>query len=365
MARIANVEIECFRVPLDEILVDAKHGNHTHFELILCFIDTEDGLRGTGYTYTGGFGGGAIGAMLRDDIAPFLIGLDADGIGKIWYDLQWRVHYVGRGGIASFALSAVDIALWDIRGKRSGLPLWKLAGGNGRLVKVYAGGIDLNFSPEKLLDSIRGHLDRGFRAVKIKVGQKKLSDDFDRALAVREIIGEESGFMVDANMVWQADTAIKAARFFRDKTNALWLEEPTIPDDYQGYERIGREGGLAIGMGENLHTIYEFRQAIETGKIAYPIPDASNIGGITGFLKVAALAEANNLPVCSHGMQELHVSLVAGVVNSGWVEAHSFPIDRYTARPLVIKDGFAEAPDAPGVGVEFRYDALDAFRRKM
>ena len=157
---------------------------------------------------------------------------------------------------------------------------------------------------------------------------------------------------------------LSVAKFFRERASALWLEEPAAPDDHQGYERIGREGGLAIGSGENLHTLYEFRQAMEVGKISYPMPDASNIGGITGFLKVAALAEAHNLPVCSHGMQELHVSLVAGVANPGWVEAHSFPIDRYTARPLVIENGLAVAPDTPGTGVQFRSELLEPHRER-
>jgi L-alanine-DL-glutamate epimerase-like enolase superfamily enzyme len=362
MSIISGMEVHYFRVPLDEVLADAKHGDHTHFELITCTILTDDGLSGTGYTYTGGFGGRAIRSMLEYDIKPYVLGKDADCIGKMWFDLCWRVHYVARGGIASFAISAVDIALWDIRGRKSGLPLWKMAGGRDRRAKVYAGGIDLNFTLDRLLANTRGYLERGFRAVKIKVGQKRLSEDFDRALAVREVIGPGGDFMVDANMGWSIDTAVVAAKFFRKETQALWLEEPTIPDDYIGYERISRESGLAVGSGENLHTLQEFRLAIEIGKIGYPIPDASNIGGVTGFLKTAELAEANNLPVCSHGMQELHVSLVAGVANSGWVEAHSFPIDRYTTRPLVIEDGLAVAPDAPGTGVEFLWDKLDPHR---
>ncbi|MDR3077959.1 MAG: mandelate racemase/muconate lactonizing enzyme family protein [Planctomycetota bacterium] len=364
MSIITKAEFAYFRVPLDEVLVDAKHGDHTHFELIVCTLATDDKLTGTGYTYTGGFGGRAILALLQYDLKPYLLGQDADCVGKLWDDMQWRVHYVARGGIASFAISAVDIALWDLKGKKSGLPLWKMAGGGGRAAKVYAGGIDLNFTLDKLLANTRRYLERGFPGIKIKVGRKKLSEDFDRALAVREVMGKDGDFMVDANMGWSIDTAIKAAKFFRERANALWLEEPAAPDDHQGYERIGREGGLAIGSGENLHTLYEFRQAMEVGKISYPIPDASNIGGITGFLKVAALAEAHNLPVCSHGMQELHVSLVAGVANPGWVEAHSFPIDRYTARPLVIENGLAVAPDTPGTGVQFRYELLEPYRER-
>lgn len=364
MSLIKNVRVDYYRIPLDEVLTDARHGDHTHFELMVCRIETDDGFSGTGYTYTGGFGGRAVAAVLRHDLAPWLIGRDADAIGAMWHDLQWRIHYVARGGIASFAISAVDIALWDIRGKKAGLPLWKLAGGASRRAKVYAGGIDLNFSLPRLLDNTRRYMERGFRSIKIKVGQKRLADDYERAVKVREMIGSEGSFMVDANMGWGIDTAVTAARFFRKETQALWLEEPTDPDDFAGYERIARESGLAVATGENLHTLAEFRLALEVARVAYPLPDASNIGGITGFLKVAELAAVHNVPVSSHGMQELHVSLVAGVCNSGWVEAHSFPIERYTTRPLVIEDGMAVAPDTPGTGVEFLRDVIEPYREK-
>ena len=121
----------------------------------------------------------------------------------------------------------------------------------------------------------------------------------------------------------------------------------------QGYARIREEGGLAIAQGENLHTLHEFTHALTRGKVDFPQPDASNIGGVTGWVKVANLAQALNLPVCSHGMQELHVSLMSAMPNSGWMEVHSFPIDQYTTRPLRIdpETGRALAPDTPGTGV--------------
>ena len=156
MAEIVDIDARLFRIPLAEVLVDAKHGDHTHFELITATVRLADGSEGTGYTYTGGKGGHAILAMIEHDLAPFLMGRDADRVEALYDAMQWHVHYVARGGIASFAISAVDIALWDLRGKATGQPLWKMAGGSGRQCKAYCGGIDLNFPLEKLLDSIRG-----------------------------------------------------------------------------------------------------------------------------------------------------------------------------------------------------------------
>jgi L-alanine-DL-glutamate epimerase-like enolase superfamily enzyme len=358
MAQIKSIETGHYRIPLPVALSDSTHGVMTAFEVITVRVKDADGHDGVGYTYTTGHNGGAVADLARREIPEIVAGCDADLIENLWQKVWWGLHYGGRGGPTVLALSAFDMALWDLKAKRAGLPLWKFLGGHEREVPCYAGGIDLDLSVDDLLRQTDGNLEKGFRAIKCKAGREKMSEDIARVSAMRRHLGDDFPLMVDANMKWSVDEAIRRARAFRE-FDLVWLEEPIIPDDVAGHVRVMQEGGVAIATGENFRTLWEFKQMIAAGGVSYPEPDVTNCGGITPFMKICHLAEAFNLPVTSHGAHDVTVHLLAAVPNRFYLETHGFGLDRYIADPLEIRDGKAIAPDRPGHGIAFDWKGLE------
>jgi L-alanine-DL-glutamate epimerase-like enolase superfamily enzyme len=354
---IKDLHTNFYRIPLPVVLSDSTHGEITHFDLITARIVTDDGLEGVGYTFTPGTGGSAIHALIEHDLHDCLIGQDPRRIEHLWNRMWWHVHFAGRGGAVVFAISAIDIALWDLAAKAADEPWWRFLGGDDNRVHAYAGGVDLHFTLDALVKQTEGFLDQGFRAIKMKVGRDHLSEDLERVAHIRNLLGPDLPLMVDANMGWRVDEAIRGARAFAEH-NVYWLEEPTIPDDYAGHAQIAREGGVPIATGENLRTLHEFEHMIRYGEIAFPEPDVAICGGVTTWLKIARLAEANNLPVTSHGVHDLHVHLLSAVPNASFLEVHMFGLERFIQHPIVIEEGYAVAPDRPGHGVELDWDAL-------
>jgi L-alanine-DL-glutamate epimerase-like enolase superfamily enzyme len=361
MNRIASLRTDLHHVPLPVVLTDSTHGEMRHFELVTVRLVDSDGVEGTGYTYTVGAGGAGIRELIARDLAPALQDASAADTEALWQRMWWTLHYGGRGGQAASAISAVDIALWDLKAKRASLPLYRLLGGFDARVPCYAGGIDLGLTLDELLAQTDANLARGFRAIKMKVGRPKLSEDVARVHAMRRHLGDDFPLMADANMRWGVDQAIQSARRL-SSANLVWLEEPTIPDDVAGHARILREGGVPIATGENLHTLHEFSSFVRAQAVSVPEPDVTNCGGVTVFMKVAHLAESFNLPVTSHGAHDVTVHLLAAVPNRSYLEAHGFGLDRYIAAPLRIEEGVAIAPERPGHGVEFDWPALEPLK---
>ncbi len=358
---VKGIEVGHYRIELEQALTDSMHGEMRGFEIVTVRLTSSDGGEGVGYTYTCGRNGGAIADILRREIAELVVGEDPVRIEHIWNKIWWALHYGGRGGPTVLAISALDTALWDMKARKAGLPLWRLLGGNDPRVPCYAGGIDLELTADELIRQTEGNLAKGFRAIKMKVGRDRLGEDVAKLAAMREFLGEEFPLMVDANMKWTVEQAIRAARAFA-AYQPYWLEEPIWPDDVAGHARVMSEGGLPIATGENLRTLWDFRHLIASGGVSFPEPDVTNCGGVSAFMKIAHLAEAFNLPVTSHGAHDVAVHLLAAVSNCSYLEAHGFGLDDYLAHSLVIEDGKAIAPERPGHGMDFDWAALERIK---
>lgn len=360
MPAIDRIQTDHYLLPLPRALEDSMHGVMTGFEVVTARVTDAEGATGTGYTFTCGVNGGAIADILRREMGPRALGRDADLIEALWRDLWWDFHYGGRGGPTVLALSALDMALWDLKARRAGLPLYRLLGGFDPAVPCYAGGIDIDLSPAELVDQTHANLARGHRAIKMKVGRDRLSEDVAKLAALRDTFGPDMPLMADANMKYTVDGAIRAARAFAD-FDLTWFEEPIVPEHPEGHARVAAEGGIPVASGENLRSVWEFRQAI-LGGVTFPEPDVTNCGGITPFLKIAHLAEAFHLPVTSHGAHDITVHLLAAVPNRSYLEAHGFGLEAYVETPLQIVEGRALAPERPGHGITFDWERLERVR---
>ena len=357
MSRIAGVEI--YQVDLEPKVVrtDAIQA-FVRQETPIVRITCDDGAQGVGYTYTIGTGGSSVFSLLRDHLAPRLLGQDADRIEAVWKDLYFHTHATAVGAITSLALAAIDTALWDLRCRRAGLPLWRAAGGAHARVPTYTtegGWLQLS-TPELVGQAVEAKR-AGFRGAKIKVGKPHVSEDVERLAAVRAAVGGVFELMVDANQGFTVSEAIRRAHAY-DPFGLAWLEEPLPAEDLSGHVELARAAPMPIAVGESIYALQHFREYLERDACSIVQVDCARIGGITPWLKVAHLAESFGVAVCPHFLMELHVSLAAAVPNGAWVE-YIPQLDDITSSRMTLRDGYAVPPGEPGLGIEWDFAAIE------
>jgi L-alanine-DL-glutamate epimerase-like enolase superfamily enzyme len=353
--KIERIETALYRLPLTP-MGDAGHGAIDAEELITLTLSAE-GLEGHGYAYTIGRGGHAIKCLIDRDITPLLLGQDAGDIQGIW-DLLWqRLLYVGRGGLAAFAVAAVDIALWDLRGLRQGEPLYALLGAQAREIPAYGSGVDLPLPLEELLAQTERFMERGFPGVKVKIGRPDPADDERRVGAVRELIGPDVDLLVDANMSFGGEQALERARRL-ERFRLYWYEEPLVPEDVRGHARLARELEVPIAVGESLHSPYEFQRYVDEGAAQVLQIDPVTNGGITASLKALRMADDAGLMTSSHYTDELSAHLLCASARPIYLEKHAFALDPYLHEPQRVVNGQVRPTEAPGTGLRFDVEAL-------
>ncbi|MFJ3673844.1 mandelate racemase/muconate lactonizing enzyme family protein [Streptomyces sp. NPDC090106] len=351
--RIAWLRLSSVALPLATPVSDAKvltgrQKPMTEVAFLFVEITTEQGHEGVGFSYSKRAGGPGQFAHARE-IAENLIGEDPSDIGKIWTQLVWAGASVGRSGLATQAIAAFDVALWDLKAKRAGLPLAKLLGAHRDSVRCYntSGGF-LHSPTEQVLDNSSASLGHGIGGIKIKVGHPDGKFDLKRLAAVREHIGDAVPLMVDANQQWDRPTAQRMGRAL-EEFDLVWIEEPLDAYDTQGHAALAASLDTPVATGEMLASVAEHAELIRHNAADIIQPDAPRIGGITQFLKLAALAEHHQFQLAPHFAMEIHLHLAAAYPIEPWVEHFDWLEPLFNER-LKIRDGRMYVSSRPGLG---------------
>ena len=362
--RVTDVTSQTYRWKREKPI---RNGRYVYAEagLNVVLVETDEGITGLGFggglTDDGGTGRSLV-ALLRQ----YVVGQDPFDTERVWDDM-WQPKLVGRRGMSTRVISAIDMALWDIKGKACNLPMYKLLGGFTDRVPVYiAGGY---YEEGKGLDELAAEMEEsvsmGAAAIKMKIGGASINEDVERVRVVRDAVGPNVKLMVDANCAYRCYEAIEIARKM-EQYEITWFEEPINPDDYRGHQLVAQASSIPIATGENEYTRYGFRDLIENRCAAILQPDALIMGGISEFMKVAAMAQAHDLPIAPHGNQDVHVHLVAAIPNGLTVEYYRSSTDpmwdQMFKETLLVEDGYVRPPDRPGLGIELNTEALARYR---
>ncbi|GIF38726.1 galactarate dehydratase /L-talarate dehydratase [Actinoplanes xinjiangensis] len=349
-----GITLSSVTLPLKHAISDAKvftgrQRPMTEVVFLFAEVRTGSGLEGVGFSYSKRAGGPAQFAHARE-VAPDLIGEDPNDIQRLWTKLVWAGASVGRSGASTQAIAALDVALWDLKAKRAGLPLAKLLGAHRDAVRCYdtSGGF-LHEPIEQVLANATASLASGIGGIKIKVGHPAAAVDLARVRAVREHIGDETPLMVDANQQWDRPTAQRIGRAL-EEFGLVWIEEPLDAYDAEGHAALARSLDTAIASGEMLTSVAEHHELIRRNAVDIIQPDAPRIGGITQFLRLAGLAEHANLIMAPHFAMEIHVHLAAAYPHEPWIEHFDWLHPLFDER-LEIRDGRIHLSDRPGLGV--------------
>jgi L-alanine-DL-glutamate epimerase-like enolase superfamily enzyme len=352
--RIIWAEAALVVVPLGREINDAKvlTGRQrplTAVDLLVVQIKTAQEQAGLGFSYTLRTGGPAMLALAKE-LAEGLLGEDPNDISRLWDKLSWWSASSGRGGLAGQVIAAFDIALWDLKARRAGLPLAKLLGAQRDSVRCYntSGGY-LSSDLDEMKERASASLARGIGGIKMKVGQPDPRLDLRRIDAMRSHLGASVPLMIDANQQWDRTTALRFGRIV-EPFDLVWIEEPLDAHDFEGHAALATELATPIATGEMLTSVDEHLRLIEAGGADFLQADAPRVGGITPFLKVCARAEQEHLQLAPHFVMEVHLHLAATYASEPWVE-HFEWLEPVFEERFEIRSGRMIVPDRPGLGL--------------
>lgn len=351
--RIERVKVSFAILPLKAPISDAKvlTGRQkplTEVAFVFAEVESRDGHSGLGFGYSKRAGGPGMFAHAKE-IAPNLIGEDPNDIGRLFTKLLWAGASMGRSGLAVQAIAPFDVALWDMKAKRAGLPLAKLLGTHRDSIQCYNTSGGFLSSP---LDEVLANVDearaRGIGGIKIKVGHPNAATDLKRVSAVRKRLGDSFPLMVDANQQWDRPAAHRMGRAF-EEFGLVWIEEPLDAWDNEGHAELAAMLDTPVATGEMLTSYYEHAHLINSGACDFVQPDCPRVGGVTPFMRILALADHKGLKLAPHFAMEIHVHLAAAYPREPWLEHFEWLEPLFNER-LELRDGRMKVPDRPGVG---------------
>jgi L-alanine-DL-glutamate epimerase-like enolase superfamily enzyme len=361
--KIAKTRTDILRIPEDDPLADMPEDANRLRPVVILRMQTDSGIEGIGLTLYGGAMTGALRTAI-DELCALIVGDDPLRIEAIVRKLRLAADSAGPAGIFTLALSAIDTALWDIKGKALDQPLWKLLGGTRDRVNTYASGsLRRGLTDAQAATAARRLVDKGFVEMKTQMalpGNPSPAEEVRRVRVVRDAIGPDIKLMCDINQRWRVEQAIDIGKRAED-VGLFWLEDVTTADDYQGLARVNEALSTPIAGGEYLWGIAPFRQMIEARSVDYIMIDLCRVGGPTQWMKVAGMAEAFNLPVVSHVVPEMHLHLVAAVPNGLTVEYMPWMLKLYQETPAIDK-GQLVLPTKPGLGLAFDEKVVAGYR---
>ncbi|MBL8386171.1 MAG: mandelate racemase/muconate lactonizing enzyme family protein [Burkholderiales bacterium] len=360
--KITHLASRIVRLPAEEPLAGGPPPFGPTYDFVVLELGTDDGVTGLGLTFFGGALTGALKAAV-DALGALALGMDPMRPEQVAETLGAAADSAGPGGIFTLAAAAIDIALWDIRGKALGLPVSTLLGGTRTAVPTYASGALMRMFPLEVMERSAARLvERGFTQMKMQLalpGRTTPALEVERARAIRAVVGPDVDLMCDINQRWDVRQAISLGRRL-EEVNFFWLEDVVAADDYRGMARVAEALATPLAGGEYVYGLAPFRHMLEAGAVDIPMIDVLRAGGITAWMKIAALAEAFNLPVVSHLLPEIHVHMVAAAPNGLTVEYMPWSCRLFREVP-VPQGGMLAVPARPGLGLEFDRDVLERY----
>jgi mandelate racemase len=357
--QITEIRSRAVSVPLEIPVVSAIRQTD-RVELVVIDVLTDTNIVGQSYVQAFGVQPARAIQALIAYLGDLLRGDNPLATLHAYQRMERAINLLGRGGLAAFALSGIDCALWDIVGKAANLPLAILLGAAGDRCRAYnSAGLWLQEPSDALAEEAQRLLEHGIRAVKMRVGRPHAEQDVEAARIVRAAIGPGVHLLIDANQAWSVATALAVGQALQS-VQPFWLEEPVDHNDLDGHAAITRALPIPIATGENIYLPAGFRTLIEAGACNVVMPDVQRVGGVTGWMRVAALAEAWRLPVASHLFPEISVHLLAATPTTVILELVPWaqPI---MAEPIIVEDGAVVIPPRPGLGLVFDEPALERF----